>query len=212
MRIECHGEELELLPQKGLFWPRTQTLFVADLHLGKAATFRAHGAPVPETATYETLERLTALIAGVQPNRVVILGDLFHAKEATTGAPRDAFLAWTEQHYGVDLKLIVGNHDRKAFSDDDLMDWHDGIDEPPFRFAHHPVRGDRYVLSGHVHPGFRLTARGRRSECLPCFWFAADFAVIPAFGSFTGLALIQPDEADRIYMVTEREVIPVRSP
>lgn len=207
MRIESQGEELDVLAEKALYWHRLETLFVADLHLGKAATFRAYGAPVPETATYETLDRLTHLVDRIQPRKLVILGDLFHAREGTIGAPRDAFLAWRERHQGLDLDLIVGNHDRRAFPEHERGEWRDLIHEPPFTYAHHPEILERYVLCGHIHPGYRLRARGHRSECLPCFWFCERFAVIPAFGSFTGMAMVDPGPGDRVFLVVNEEIL-----
>ena len=41
------GEQLDLLPEKAIWWPRRRTLLVADVHCGKDATFRAMGVPVP---------------------------------------------------------------------------------------------------------------------------------------------------------------------
>ena len=40
----------------------SRTLFVADLHLGKSATFRARGLPVPSGTTQDNLRRLAALV------------------------------------------------------------------------------------------------------------------------------------------------------
>ena len=40
IEIEWQGEKLHLLARKGILWPREKTLFVADPHFGKAATFR----------------------------------------------------------------------------------------------------------------------------------------------------------------------------
>jgi metallophosphoesterase superfamily enzyme len=47
--IECivMGERFVLLPEKAAFWPAMKTLFVADFHLGKAASFRRAGIPLP---------------------------------------------------------------------------------------------------------------------------------------------------------------------
>jgi hypothetical protein len=41
MEIVLAGETLRLLPDKALYWPRQQTLFIADAHFGKVAAFRA---------------------------------------------------------------------------------------------------------------------------------------------------------------------------
>lgn len=214
MTILVRGEELALLPERAIYWAAERTLLVADLHLGKAATFRALGAPVPETPTYETLERLSCLVEKVAPQRIAFLGDLLHDREAATGAPRDALLDWCGRHPGVELELIVGNHDRRAMSRLDeavlcAISLADERSAGPFVYAHHPPVGqpEGYVLCGHIHPGFRLTARGRRTATLPCFWFQHKCAVLPAFGEFTGLALVDPGDDDELFLCAASEVI-----
>ena len=52
------GEDVQLLPERALYWPRACTLVVADVHWGKAATFRAAGIPIPSGTTTEDLARL----------------------------------------------------------------------------------------------------------------------------------------------------------
>ena len=56
-------ETLHLLPAPALYWPAEKTLVIADLHLGKAASYRALGQPVPSGSTQDNLERITQLIA-----------------------------------------------------------------------------------------------------------------------------------------------------
>src|SRR6478752_4291038 len=71
------GEQVTLHAERALFWPRGRTLFVADVHLGKAAAFRAGGVPLPRGATASDLARLTRLVTTTGATRVVILGDFF---------------------------------------------------------------------------------------------------------------------------------------
>ncbi len=52
------GEQVYLLSERALYWPGTSTLVVADLHWGKASTFRAAGIPVPIGTTSDDLARL----------------------------------------------------------------------------------------------------------------------------------------------------------
>ena len=46
---ECSvaGEKLLLLAERVAYWPAKGALFVADFHLGKAASFRSAGIPLP---------------------------------------------------------------------------------------------------------------------------------------------------------------------
>ena len=44
--VTLAGETVELLAGRALHWPRARAVFVADVHLGKAAAFRAGGVPI----------------------------------------------------------------------------------------------------------------------------------------------------------------------
>ena len=69
--VNVAGETLWLLPERALWWPAQRVLWVADLHLGKAATYRALGQPVPSGTTLVNLQRLSQLIA--QRERLFLL-------------------------------------------------------------------------------------------------------------------------------------------
>ncbi|MEK9774882.1 MAG: DEAD/DEAH box helicase, partial [Quisquiliibacterium sp.] len=62
LRLEHAGVCLTLLPQRAVLIEHERALLVSDLHLGKAATFRKLGVPVPEGTTLATLARLDALL------------------------------------------------------------------------------------------------------------------------------------------------------
>lgn len=80
-RLAWGSEAVELLPEHAVWWPAARTLLVADLHLGKAASFRAQGLPVPAGTTRENLHRLEALLARHPAERLVFLGDFLHAAQ-----------------------------------------------------------------------------------------------------------------------------------
>ena len=205
------GETLTLLRERAVHWPARRTLFVADIHLGKAAAFRAHGIPVPHGTTDETLARLTRAIARTGAERVVLLGDLLHAREGRAPATLARMAAWRSAHRSLELLLVRGNHDRGAGDPPGTL----GIPcvdaphaEPPFVFAHHPLAApEGYVLAGHVHPGARLRGAAGMRERLPCFWLGRHGAVLPAFGEFTGLADIEVAPGDRVFVVAGDDVI-----
>jgi hypothetical protein len=67
-----------------------------------------------------------------------------------------------------------------------------------------------YTIAGHVHLAVSLNGIGRRSERFAGFYFSADYAILPAFGSFTGHHLIRPSAADRVYIVAEGQIMPAR--
>jgi len=88
--------------------------FVADFHLGKAASFRKAGIPLPSGSTTENVERLDRAIARTRAKSVVFLGDFLHSADGRQPRTFERFAAWRESRKSVDLTLVRGNHDKKA--------------------------------------------------------------------------------------------------
>ena len=148
--MEIAGERVLARGDRTLFWPAERTLFAADLHLGKGAAFRAGGLPVPHGTTAATLAILRRAVEGTDARRVVILGDLWHARAGRTAENEAAFAGWRE---GTDaeLTLIVGNHDVRAGREADAVA--PGAILGPFALHHYPEPDPQgYVLCGHLHP------------------------------------------------------------
>jgi uncharacterized protein len=214
-RVRLAGEEVLLLPERALFWPRAATLVATDFHWGKGATFRSVGIPIPGGATRDDLARLDTALQRTCARRLVVLGDLFHARAGRIATRTLAELrGWRERRPELEMLLVRGNHDRHA--GDPPADLQiNCVDAPayvpPFVLRHEPAEAAAgYTLSGHLHPGVVLAGPGLQRERLPCFWLSPRAAVLPAFGSFTGLASITPATDDRIYVIAEDEVLPVR--
>ncbi len=193
LAISQAGETLWLLPERALWWPRLRLLFVADLHLGKAATYRALGQPVPAGTTDENLARLSRLLAAYAPVQLVFLGDFLHAAQSRTPAVLEALAAWRQQHAGLACTLVRGNHDSRAGDPPSTL----GIEvvnepwpvpgAPAFLACHHPqLHAGHTVLAGHLHPVVNLRGPARDRLRLPCFTAEAGQMVLPAFGEFTG--------------------------
>lgn len=211
--ITLGDEQLVLLPEKAIFWEAQSTLVISDLHIGKAAAFRAAGVPVPEQTTAATLQRLTHAIARTGATTILCLGDLLHAPSGRTPAALATVAFWREQHKNCRVLLVRGNHDLR--SGDPPAAWQmECVDEPwdfgPFTWRHRPaITHGRYTFAGHVHPAVSLTGRGRQQMTLPCFHFGTHLALLPAFGEFTGAALVRPVTGDRVYVIAGERVVPV---
>ena len=214
LTIELRGEQLVLLAERAVFWVRRQTLLIADAHFGKAATFRAASIPVPSGTTMEGLARLDTLVRTTGASRVVFLGDFLHARTGRAPEMLAAFQRWHEANREVRLVLVRGNHDRQAGDPPPSLGV-GCIDAPfvetPFVMTHHPTTSaEGYVIAGHIHPGVPLYGPARQRERLPCFWFSTDYAVLPAFGDFTGLAEVTPVEGDSVFVIAGSEVVEAR--
>ncbi len=210
------GISFDVLPERALFWRARRILVVADVHIGKAATFRALGVPVPRGTTNGNLERLSILIEKLDPATVVFLGDLLHAKEALGASIVAALLAWRERHADVAMVLVEGNHDAKAGELPPALNiervgdpWRlDGI-----AFRHHPVMDDNgsAVLAGHMHPAVVLRGRADDTARLPCFWMRDRMAILPAFGDFTGGAPVLREPGDRVIAIADERLFEIPS-
>jgi uncharacterized protein len=205
--VDIHGQELVLSAERAVFWPRAETLLIADAHFGKAASFRASGVPVPRGTTAEALARVDSLIDRTSARRIVFLGDFLHAKEGRAPNTVRAMAEWRARHRTIDMTLVRGNHDRRAGDppDEIRIECVDApLHEGPFALAHHPraVSGS-YVLAGHLHPAVVMTGPGRQWERLACFWLGAEVGVLPAFGDFTGVAAVSPAVGDQVFVVAD---------
>jgi DNA ligase-associated metallophosphoesterase len=207
------GEQVLLLAQKALFWPRERMLVIADIHFGKAASFRALGVPVPHGTTTQNLDGLDELVTRYGARQVLFLGDFLHARAAHASATQAAMLAWRRRHPGLVLTLVRGNHDRHAGDPAALLAI-DLVDEPytvgPFSFCHHPgLDTPGYALAGHIHPAFLLATRFDALR-LPCFVVGSSRMVLPSFGAFTGGHLITPEPGEAIYVSSGEAIHNVR--
>ena len=211
------GEEVRLMNERALYWPGTSTLVVADLHWGKASTFRAAGIPIPIGTTSDDLARLDSALQRTNARRMVVLGDLFHAKAGRIASHTLAELRrWRNLAGPFEILLVRGNHDRHAGDppkDLQINCVNAPAFVPPFIFRHEPVNEEgAYGLAGHVHPAITLVGRGLQRETLPCFLVGRQRMILPAFGSFTGFGVVQPGESDRAFVTVEDEVLEVTEP
>jgi DNA ligase-associated metallophosphoesterase len=204
-RFEWRGHRFELLAEKALWHPPGRMLLVADLHLGKAESFQAHGIPLPSDGDAGTLNDLLALAHRLRPVQVVVLGDLIHGRLGLTDELRQKLRA-LPQLIGCPLRLIGGNHERGS--------WLEGIrQEPagaagPLWLSHGPEPRDGLLnVCGHLHP-VAMIGRGNDRLRLPCFAYAAsqERLVLPAFGRLTGGHPCAAGE--RIWLVADDAVIP----
>ena len=214
--VRLAGEDVLLLPERALFWPRAATLVVADLHWGKAASFRAAGIPIPGGSTEADLARLDRALDRTCARRLLVLGDLFHARAGRIATRTLAELRrWRELRETLEIQLVRGNHDRHA--GDPPTDLRiNCVDAPafvpPFVLRHEPGEATGgYVLAGHVHPAIVLAGPGLQRARLPCFWLRPRGAILPAFGSFTGFGSVDPEPGDRIFVLANEEVLAVNA-
>lgn len=211
IRHIIHNSTFWLSPHRYIFWEEQQALILSDLHLGKTGHFRKAGIAVPQQVYKEDLQRLFTAIMQHKPQQVIIVGDMFHSKE---NKELEWFLRWRNDLAEVPLHLVRGNHDilKKEWYTAANISVHDELTINGVHFVHDvtsvkvPAPGD-YVFTGHLHPGVCLSGMGKQSLRLPCFYFSEQYAILPAFSHFTGLALLKPEKSDAVFAIVNQSVI-----
>ena len=215
LAIEIMNQTVWLLPQAAIYWPARKVLFVADVHLGKAASFRQHGQPVPMGTTTETLNRLSVSLDLTQARHLVVLGDFLHSAAIRKSVSTlTAIRAWRAAHSALHITLIQGNHDRHAGDPDPGLAI-DVVSAPwmlgPFECRHEPCDGasGQFWFAGHVHPAFTLKISAGEKIRLAGFALGTHGCVLPAFGAFTGAHSYELQPGDVCFVIAQDQVLRV---
>ena len=209
MTLKIVQQTFELLPQGAVYWQEQKALLLADIHLGKVSHFRKNGYAIPAQIQFSFYQKMEQLLTAHNVEKIFFLGDLFHSDR---NAEWDRFVAWN-QSLSQQTILVKGNHDilpMKVLEQSGLFvvtEWM----EKNILLTHHPTdRSGLFNFSGHIHPGVRLQGAGRQQLKVPCFFHQSNQMILPAFGDFTGLHLLQPKAGDRVYALTGEAVVEIK--
>jgi DNA ligase-associated metallophosphoesterase len=215
MTISFGLTDLVLLPDRAVYLPETRVLVVADLHLGKSATFRTRGLAVPEGTTASDLSRLSKLLEQTSARTLVIAGDLIHSHDGLTPEIVKTFRDWLKKH-NTSVILAEGNHDQRTNLARHQLPLEIRpeclVDETLITHDPDELHPDQFGIAGHLHPGIRIPESRHSSLRLSAFYLRNNkHLVLPAFSSFTGLQIIKPSPSDRFFVCLKETIteIPV---
>lgn len=196
-----------LLPGGACYWCETESLLLADLHLGREVSFRRAGFPLPEGPTLACLARVERVLETRDVRQVYILGDLVHARCSLSDDLEERIRQLLKRHSRIAFHLVEGNHDRRASQRLRQLGLNvvPNCEENGILLIHDASGTTERSISGHVHPGVRLPGEARR---LPCFWVRPKQFLLPAFGDLTGTFEIKPARDESVYLVTAEMVFP----
>lgn len=212
--VDFKGYTLQLLTEKALWIEELRILLIADLHFGKATHFRKSGIPIPEAVHDIDYQILTQLHAEFAPAHTYFLGDLFHSSWNDQWDILDFFLTSFPQ---TRFHLVKGNHDilPPSLYRQSILKIHDKpLKLASFVLSHEPleiVPEELLNICGHLHPGILLRGPAKQSLRIPCYHYRERRLILPSFGNFTGLAIMEKKKNDLIWGVTEKRVIPILS-
>ena len=206
------SQNLWLSAQRSLFWEEEKAVVVSDLHFGKTGHFRKAGIAVPQSVYKEDLQRLVSLLNHFRPQKLIVVGDFFHSSANTE---LDWFKRWRENFSSLEIILVRGNHD--ILNDQ----WYAGagidvvsptLQLNSFLFSHDrcETTSDVYSFCGHIHPGIIVHGLGKQSLRFPCFYFASDHCILPAFSKFTGAVGMDKSSAKSLYAIVENELVKIK--
>jgi len=178
---------LEMLPSRALFIPETKELLICDIHLGKANYFQQNGIPLTNNSDKNNFARIKKIVKFYSPEKLKILGDLFHSKYSTVKTLQKKVEDLPEV-LNTNVELVLGNHDKGC--DIKNIKIFDIRKTKNVTFSHEPVNlADKKTLNicGHYHPKIYLKNNGDK---LSFRCFAMDMKknvlYLPAFGDLTG--------------------------
>lgn len=163
---------------------------IADIHLGYGWAQRRRGELGP-LADERARDKLFAVVAEMQPQRIVFLGDLVHApkpSEPERALVEDVLSALARMAH---LIAVRGNHDRAFAQDFNSLP----VESVPVWQTDRvtAVHGDRFdfavpeqhaVLLGHLHPCLPVHDAAGASHKIPVFLHNRHCVLLPAFSPF----------------------------
>jgi len=199
-----------LSANRTIYWEEEQALILSDLHLGKSGHFRKSGIAIPQNIFREDMQRLLNEIQYFRAKKLFIVGDLFHS---THNREHELFSRWRMDIPGIEFHLVKGNHDilkNKWYEENCIQTYAEKLVVGQFAFMHDINACEdqfEYCFSGHIHPGIRISGAGRQALQLPCFYFGETYAILPAFGKFTGTYALKPTAEDSVFALVENKVM-----
>jgi len=195
-----------------------RTLIVADLHLGLGGTPRRPGGP-PEGSAELLAGRLAGLLRDVGASTLLVAGDVKHPIVGTPAPLRPVLFDFFSEllGLGVRVEVVLGNHDvglarflpREVAVHPPTGVVRDGVGVVHgHRWPSNRVLRARRLVTGHLHPGYRLApttddpqgkrpcwvrvevtprARPRRRPTRHADLGAREIVVLPAFNPLAGI-------------------------
>ena len=202
---------LEMLPSRALFMPETKELLICDIHLGKAEYFQQNGIPLTNNSDENNFTRIKKLVKKYSPEKLIILGDLFHSKFSIDKVLQKKVEDLPEL-LKTNVELVLGNHD--VGCDIKNLEILNIRKTKNIIFSHKPVNLENNKtlnICGHYHPKLYLKNKGDKLS-FRCFAMdnKKNTLFLPAFGELTG-GYPCKKSFKKWAIVSEEEIIEIKS-
>ena len=200
---------IEMLPSRALFLPETKELLICDVHLGKAEYFQQNGIPLTNNSDENNFTRIKTIVKKYNPEKLMILGDLFHSKYSISKTLQKKVEDLPEL-LKTNVELVLGNHDVGCNIKNIKI--FDIKKSKNITFSHEPLNLDdnkNLNICGHYHPKLYLKNNGDKLS-LRCFAMDTkkNNLYLPAFGDLTGGYLCKKS-FKKWAIISEKEIIEI---
>ncbi len=202
---------LEMLPSRALFLVETKELLICDVHLGKAEYFQQNGIPLTNNSDENNFSRIKKIVKKYSPDKLVILGDLFHSKFSIDKTLQKKVEDLPEL-LKTNIELVLGNHD--VGCDIKSLKIFNTRKTKNIIFSHEPVNLENNKtlnICGHYHPKLYLKNNGDKLS-FRCFAMDQNknTLFLPAFGDLTG-GYPCKKSFRKWAIISEEEIIEIKS-
>ena len=210
-KFYCEDTLLEMIPTRALFLPATKELLICDIHLGKAEYFQQNGIPLTNDSDENNFARIKKIVKKYSPEKLIILGDLFHSKFSIDKILQKKVEDLPEV-LKTNIELVRGNHDIGC--DIKNLKIFDIKKAKNIIFSHEPVNLENNKtlnICGHYHPKLYLKNKGDKLS-FRCFAMDQNKNILflPAFGDLTG-GYPCKKSFKKWAIVSEEEIIDIKS-
>lgn len=166
-----------------LYIDSLDAVVISDLHLGLESLMAKAGTYMPKVQLEEVKEDLEAIVSEVEPEKLIVCGDIKHEFSSTTYGEREEVQDFIDFLSGLveEILLVKGNHDNYLIyyvEDYDNVQLEDYYVLDDILFMHgHEIFEDletidtNYVLIGHEHPSLALKDKVGVTEKIHCFLY-----------------------------------------
>lgn len=200
------SSSMEIFPGGAVLLSDSNTVIVADLHLGCEAALEYEGLSIPRLQTESISRYLVELLSSIQPDRLVVAGDLKHNFSRNLAQEWDAVSRFVRELRGyARLEVVKGNHDNylgsmlRGFE----VPFTREVEVSGIRVLHghsgEPVSGP--TIMGHVHPSVSVMDRVGAQVKEHCFLYdrANEVLILPALSLVAGGAdVVRKQSSDGI--------------
>ncbi len=229
------GAGLEIFDEYCLFLKDTESVVIADLHLGYEGVMQSEGVFFPRYQKKVILNRLERILDDLNPQKIIVNGDFKHEFS------RNLSQEWKEIKEVLDflrqrteVVMIRGNHDNYLMTilskyDIELQGFYEEENIILSHGHNEIIKEDNQILiMGHEHPSIRLRDVIGAGVRLPCFLFDEDnnILVLPAFSPLaTGSDVVSTPKEEfispilkgqgcenfKVYAISDSELIDFKS-